>query len=152
MEMCQQLFQNLLGSTQGNWWDYVLPKLFRFIHKTPDNQLTFVEFITILSTVMKGSLEEKFRLCFQLCDSDVDNQVTNEELDKLLKLLHGMCTKEDTDTVYTDFLDMIRTKADKEEGALLNLDELITMIIHKPLLASFWNLSLGDETGSKTRS
>ena len=70
-EEVQQLFASFLGSSQCNWWDYVVPRLFlvcffaiiayrKLYDGNKDNRLEFHEFVNVLGIAWKGTLEEKF--------------------------------------------------------------------------------------------
>jgi len=140
MQQGEVLLQQLLGKIQANWWDFVLPKLFKVYDKNQDGKLEFQEFIALLQIVQKGSLAERFSLCFKLCDSDDDNQIEKAELTKLLKVLNRMFVKEDATKDCTDFVDMTWNKLSKKEEDLATLAELHGLIIDTPLLSSYWNL------------
>lgn len=144
MEMCQQLFPSLLGSSQSNWWDYVLPKFFETSdNKNQENGLSFSQFITIISIVLKGTMEDKFRFCFKLCDSDNDGKINTAEFSFMLKLLQRMYSKDESSKENLEH-DTLLQKAGihTDDNTLFECDYLLTRIVNNSLLSSFLNLHI----------
>jgi len=157
MEQAQQLFSHFLSKTQSNWWDYVLPQIFILFKYGQEDKIEFSDFVKILSISMKGSMEDQFRLCFSLCDSDNDGFINKDQFTLLLKILQRMYFKDEArlNIDCADFVEMIFIKANKTEDpynnktSVLSCDELVTMTINKPLLKTYWSM---EESNDATKS
>jgi len=134
------LLEKILSKVQLNWWDNVISRIYKLYNKNDNGKLEFQEFVAILNIVMKGSLEEKFIFSFKIVDVDGDNKINKVEFSKLLTILHRMYFTKDNISDPKDFVDMVWSKAQRPDTDLLSTEQLINIVIKKPLLSSYWNL------------
>ena len=52
-----------------------------------------------------------------------------------------MFVKEESTKDYSDFAEMVWSKAGKQETDLVSKEDCVDIFISKPLLSSYWNLS-----------
>jgi len=140
MQQGAVLLEKILSKIQSNWWDYVLPKIYKVYDKNQDGKLEFQEFVVVLSIAMKGNLVDRFTFCFKMVDLDDDSKISTSEFVKLLKVLYRIYFREENSSEFPEFVDMTLKKLDKKETDQLSSDELLDLIVNQPLLSTYWNL------------
>ena len=94
--------------------------------KNKDGQISFVEFITGLSTLSMGADENvKLKFAFDVYDLDEDGFISNGDLFKVLKMMIGNNL---ADIQLQQLVDRTIIKADKDNDGLISFDEFKTMV------------------------
>eukprot|EP01103_Thecamoeba_quadrilineata_P015121 TRINITY_DN4680_c0_g1_i1.p1 TRINITY_DN4680_c0_g1~~TRINITY_DN4680_c0_g1_i1.p1 ORF type:complete len:937 (+),score=167.18 TRINITY_DN4680_c0_g1_i1:240-2813(+) len=140
-------YQNIFVQIIPNWQNRsdLVRAAFQHADVAHKEQLDFAEFAISLSTVCKGSSEERIKMCFDLLDTDKDDLLNLQELQLALD---GFIRLESQDTSplkkLGGFVSMILDKDRQENETLVNENEhkinfsrLKQQILDQPLLEEF---------------
>eukprot|EP01105_Mastigella_eilhardi_P022002 TRINITY_DN5387_c0_g1_i2.p1 TRINITY_DN5387_c0_g1~~TRINITY_DN5387_c0_g1_i2.p1 ORF type:complete len:775 (+),score=179.76 TRINITY_DN5387_c0_g1_i2:166-2325(+) len=102
--------------------DFLFRNIFRVLDKKKDAKIDFQEYITALNTIARGTLDEQLDLTFKLFDLNEDQQVSVEEVKKvvtevgafLLNIARGMFQKDEFLTLRESFATKIFGKEEDE--------------------------------------
>lgn len=100
--------------------------VFRTFDVNDDHKIDFREFISSISVVTRGSVEEKLGWAFKIYDVDGNGYVSLDEIIKILESIHkmaGVITGEDEYDV-TKIVEIFE-KMDTDKNGFLTLDEFI---------------------------
>ncbi|NWS82851.1 EFCB1 protein, partial [Toxostoma redivivum] len=79
------VFRDTLHSAFGMTDDVVLDRVFSTFDRDNDGCITVVEWVEGLGVLLRGTLEEKMKLCFTIYDLNGDGYISREEMFQMLK-------------------------------------------------------------------
>jgi Ca2+-binding EF-hand superfamily protein len=89
--LTKSVFQEvILRLFQWNYDEYFLGRLFCYFDVNRDKRVDFKELISGLSILIKGTNEEKLKMCFTLFDRNSDDFVDREEMHAMLTALYNL--------------------------------------------------------------
>lgn len=101
--------------------------LFSVFDQDDNGYITFKEFITVLSTTSRGSLEEKLTWAFQLYDSNRDGYITFDEMltivNSVYKMMGSMVKLADDEATPELRVQKIFRLMDKDQDGYITLEE-----------------------------
>jgi Ca2+-binding EF-hand superfamily protein len=113
------------GVGDEQFWSHVFA-LFDHDH---NEQVSFGEWIVVLSTITRGTVKEKLDWLFHLFDLDNDGQITRDELLFILRFLAKVHPDSDGRRP-SDFVDLIFDKWDVDKDGSLSKAEFIAGFTH----------------------
>ncbi|KAG7310365.1 hypothetical protein JYU34_003139 [Plutella xylostella] len=88
-----------------------------------------------LSVLLRGSPEERRRLCFNVYDLNADGYITKDEMFQLLKnSLLKQPGDEDPDEGVRDLVELVLRKLDADKDGRVSLDDYREAVEQEPLL------------------
>ncbi|KAM4794479.1 calaxin isoform 3-T3 [Cyanocitta cristata] len=79
------VFRDILHSAFGMTDDVVLDRVFNIFDRDNDGCITVVEWVEGLGVLLRGTLDEKIKYCFQVYDLNGDGYISREEMFQMLK-------------------------------------------------------------------
>ncbi|XP_048462365.1 calaxin isoform X4 [Rhincodon typus] len=106
-------FRNVLHTTFGMTDDMITDRVFRVFDKDNDSYVNLKEWIEGLSIILRGTLDEKIKFCFEVFDLNGDGFISREEMFHMLKSsLIKQPTEEDPDEGVKDLVEIALKKMD----------------------------------------
>ncbi|XP_032808285.1 A-type potassium channel modulatory protein KCNIP1-like isoform X2 [Petromyzon marinus] len=103
--------------------------LFNAFDVDQDGSVSFEDFVTGLSVLLRGSVTDKLRWAFNLYDINKDGYVTKEEMLDIMKSIYDMMGKYTYPAVNHDapreHVDKFFEKMDKNKDGVVTIDEFI---------------------------
>lgn len=126
-----ELLHALLDMTDDN----ILGKLFAALDISNDQHLAMTSWVLGLSTLLRGTIEEKTRLCFKSYDFMGMGFINKESM---LTLLRGCLVKtphdEDMDESVKDLQEMLMKKLDRDRDGKISLKDFSESVEKEPLI------------------
>ncbi|NXM81346.1 EFCB1 protein, partial [Oenanthe oenanthe] len=79
------VFRDTLHSAFGMTDEVALDRVFSIFDRDNDGCITVVEWVEGLAVLLRGTLEEKMKLCFTVYDLNGDGYISKEEMFQMLK-------------------------------------------------------------------
>ncbi|NWW12815.1 EFCB1 protein, partial [Oreocharis arfaki] len=79
------VFRDTLHSAFGMTDDVVLDRVFTIFDRDNDGCITVVEWVEGVGVLLRGTLDEKIKHCFQVYDLNGDGYISREEMFQMLK-------------------------------------------------------------------
>uniref|UniRef100_A0A3P8V8V8 Potassium voltage-gated channel interacting protein 1 n=1 Tax=Cynoglossus semilaevis TaxID=244447 RepID=A0A3P8V8V8_CYNSE len=103
--------------------------LFNAFDTTQSGSIKFEDFVTALSTLLRGSITEKLQWTFNLYDINRDGYINKEEMTGIVRAIYDMMGKYTYPALKTDapkqHVDAFFQKMDKNRDGVVTLDEFI---------------------------
>jgi len=77
-----------------HWWRFGIAELFKLLDKDHSGAIDFAQFVTTISTIHRGTLQERVKFCFDLLDGDGDSFISKDEFAYALNVLTSFIEKE----------------------------------------------------------
>jgi len=82
----QKNFRKVFGEIGTATNENLVERLFKYFDKDKSGSIDFSEFCLSMAIILKGSKEEKLKVCFSLFDENHDGRITKDELKNVLKM------------------------------------------------------------------
>ncbi|XP_042635149.1 EF-hand calcium-binding domain-containing protein 1 [Catharus ustulatus] len=79
------VFRDILYNAFGMTDDVVMDRVFSIFDKDNNGYITVTEWVEGLAVLLRGTLEEKMKLCFTIYDLNGDGYISREEMFQMLK-------------------------------------------------------------------
>ncbi|NXS80966.1 EFCB1 protein, partial [Erpornis zantholeuca] len=79
------VFRDTLHSAFGMTDDVVLDRVFSILDKDNDGSIAVAEWVEGLGLLLRGTLDEKIKFCFQVYDLNGDGYISRDEMFQMLK-------------------------------------------------------------------
>eukprot|EP01137_Pigoraptor_chileana_P035838 Opistho-2@30495 len=113
----------------------LMDRVFRTFDRDNDNMISFDEWIAGLSVILKGTLDEKLKFCFNVYDLNGDGYISKEEMFQMLqKCLIKQSSDEDPDEGIKDLVDLILKKMDHDRDGRVSFADYRETVQAEPLL------------------
>merc|ERR1711976_1108106 len=84
-KMDRTLFRDILHNEFSMTDDILMDRVFKAFDKDNDSVVNAEEWVTGLSTFLRGNLEERTKFCFDVYDLNSDGYISREEMFHMLK-------------------------------------------------------------------
>ncbi|MEQ2252186.1 hypothetical protein ILYODFUR_019180 [Ilyodon furcidens] len=137
------VLQNIFGLTNAMMIDGV----FRSFDKDGDGIINVEEWIEGLSVLLRGTLDEKIKHCFQVYDLNDDKVIAREEICHMLKQsLLKQPNEEDPDEAIKDVVEITMKRMDHDHDGLLSFKDFEKSVQKENLLLEAFGTCLPDPT------
>ena len=125
MVMRTSLTKKEFASALGMKGDAVfVHKMFNVVDKDGDGQISFQEFLDTVVLFSRGTIDNKLRIIFDMCDNDRNGTIDKDELSEMLKSLVDIAkTNSLTDMEVTELIDGMFKSAGLEEKDVMTYDD-----------------------------
>mmetsp|Transcript_9167 Transcript_9167/g.21745 ORF Transcript_9167/g.21745 Transcript_9167/m.21745 type:complete len:205 (-) Transcript_9167:297-911(-) len=128
----------------------LLNRLFVMFDDTGDGQINFKEFVCGVSTILRGTLEEKLTFSFHLYDVDNSGKVSPDEMRSVLHSMNNTISYFGDEKAKDDEVDKLVTEVfeefDANKDGELSFAEYMHAVAAHPTLVSF--VTHGTEEGA----
>ncbi|XP_043219093.1 dual oxidase-like [Amphibalanus amphitrite] len=125
MVMRTSLTKKEFASALGMKGDAVfVHKMFNVVDKDGDGQISFQEFLDTVVLFSRGTIDNKLRIIFDMCDNDRNGTIDKDELSEMLRSLVEIAkTNSLTDMEVTELIDGMFKSAGLEEKDVMTYDD-----------------------------
>ncbi|NXO04643.1 EFCB1 protein, partial [Rhinopomastus cyanomelas] len=106
----RMVFRDILHRTFGMMDDLLMDRVFRVFDKDNDSGISVVEWVEGLSTLLRGTLEERIQYCFEVYDLNGDGFIAREAIFQMLKNSLLKQPPEDSEEGIKDLVDIVLKK------------------------------------------
>ncbi|XP_076349557.1 calaxin-like isoform X2 [Tachypleus tridentatus] len=139
-------FREVLYNTFEMTDDILMDRIFRTFDADSDGIIDFEEWVTGLSIILRGTLDEKTDFCFKVYDLTGDRNITREEMFHLLKnTMVRQLAEEDPDEGIKDLVDLTLKKMDYDHDGRLSANDFRRSVQEEPLLLEAFGPCLPDD-------
>ncbi|XP_075995331.1 calaxin [Genypterus blacodes] len=138
-------FRAVLHGTFGITDDVILDAVFKTFDKENDGLVTVEEWIEGLSVLLRGTLEEKIKYCFQVYDLNGDEYVSREEMLRLFKDCFLKLPLEDgPEEAVRDVVELTLKMMDHDKDGRLSYEDFEKAVTRENLLLEAFGTCLPD--------
>ncbi|KAK0134940.1 EF-hand calcium-binding domain-containing protein 1 [Merluccius polli] len=138
-------FRNILHNTFGMTDDMLTDGVFRAFDKDNDCFVSVKEWTEGLSVLLRGTLDEKIKYCFDVYDMNGDGYISREEMFHMLKnSLIRQPTEEDPDEGIKDLVEITVKKMDHDHDGKLSFADFEKAVKEETLLLEAFGTCLPD--------
>ncbi|XP_043195793.1 dual oxidase-like [Amphibalanus amphitrite] len=125
MVMRTSLTKREFASALGMKADSVfVQKMFNVVDKDGDGQISFQEFLETVELFSRGTIDNKLRIIFDMCDNDRNGTIDKDELSEMLRSLVEIAkTNSLTDEQVDDLIDGMFRSAGLEEKDVMTYED-----------------------------
>ncbi|NXJ76436.1 EFCB1 protein, partial [Trogon melanurus] len=141
----RSVFQESLHSAFGLPDGIVADRVFRTFDKNNDSCISVVEWVEGLAVLLRGTLEEKIKYCFEVYDLNGDGYISRDEMFRMLKnSLIQQPSEEDPDEGIKDLVDIALKKMDYDHDGKLSFMDFEKAVRDENLLLEAFGPCLPD--------
>jgi len=130
--------------------DFLMDRIFRAFDKGSKGYLREEDFICGMSTLVKGTLEDQMKYCFQVYDLNSDGYISREEMFHLLKnTLVKQSTEEDPDEGVKELVETALKKLDHDHDGRVSYQDFKKATLEEKLHLEFLGTCLPTDTLKK---
>ncbi|XP_060798747.1 calaxin [Neoarius graeffei] len=138
-------YRNILHNTFGLTDDMLLDRVFHVFDKDNDTYINVKEWIEGLAVLLRGTLDEKIKFCFEVYDLNGDGYISREEMFHMLKnSLIRQLTDEDPDEVIKELVEIILKKMDHDHDNRLSYSDFEKTVMDENLFLEAFGSCLPD--------
>ncbi|XP_064613910.1 calaxin-like [Liolophura sinensis] len=135
LKMDRNLFRDVLHNQFKMTDDILMDRVFKAFDKDNDSYINQSEWVSGLSCIMRGNMEEKMKYCFDVYDLNGDGYISREEMFHMLKnSLIKQPSEEDPDEGVKDLVEITLKKMDKDHDTRLSPQDFQQAVEEEPLL------------------
>ncbi|NWY15975.1 EFCB1 protein, partial [Aphelocoma coerulescens] len=139
------VFRDILHSAFGMTDDVVLDRVFSIFDRDNDGCITVVEWVEGLGVLLRGTLDEKIKYCFQVYDLNGDGYISREEMFQMLKnSLLIQSADEEPDEGIKDLVEIALKKMDHDHDGKLSFTDFEKAVRDENLLLEAFGPCLPD--------
>ncbi|NXD92859.1 EFCB1 protein, partial [Chaetorhynchus papuensis] len=139
------VFRDTLHSAFGMTDDVVLDRVFSIFDRDNDGCITVVEWVEGLGVLLRGTLDEKIKYCFQVYDLNSDGYISREEMFQMLKnSLLIQSADEEPDEGIKDLVEIALKKMDHDHDGKLSFTDFEKAVRDENLLLEAFGPCLPD--------
>ncbi|XP_056339607.1 calaxin isoform X1 [Oenanthe melanoleuca] len=139
------VFRDTLHSAFGMTDEVVLDRVFSIFDRDNDGCITVVEWVEGLAVLLRGTLEEKMKLCFTVYDLNGDGYISKEEMFQMLKnSLLIQPADEEPDEGVKDLVEIALKKMDHDQDGKLSFTDFEKAVRDENLLLEAFGPCLPD--------
>ncbi|XP_055076596.1 calaxin [Misgurnus anguillicaudatus] len=138
-------FRNILHNTFDMTDDMMMDRVFRSFDKDNDSYVSVKEWVQGLSVLLRGTLDEKIKHCFDVYDLNGDGYISREEMFHMLKdSLIRQPTEEDPDEGVKDLVEIALKKMDYDHDGRVSYADFKKAVRDENLLLEAFGNCLPD--------
>ncbi|XP_048161629.1 EF-hand calcium-binding domain-containing protein 1 isoform X2 [Corvus hawaiiensis] len=139
------VFRDTLHSAFGMTDDVALDRVFSIFDRDNDGCITVVEWVEGLEVLLRGTLDEKIKYCFQVYDLNGDGYISREEMFQMLKnSLLIQSADEEPDEGIKDLVEIALKKMDHDHDGKLSFTDFEKAVRDENLLLEAFGPCLPD--------
>ncbi|NXH86402.1 EFCB1 protein, partial [Edolisoma coerulescens] len=139
------VFRDTLHSAFGMTDDVVLDRVFSVFDGDNDGCITVAEWVEGLGVLLRGTLDEKIKYCFQVYDLNGDGYISREEMFQMLKnSLLIQSADEEPDEGIKDLVEIALKKMDHDHDGKLSFTDFEKAVKDENLLLEAFGPCLPD--------
>ncbi|KAM6314862.1 calaxin [Aegotheles albertisi] len=141
----RNMFREALHGAFGMTDDMLMDRVFRTFDRDNDSCVSVVEWVEGLSILLRGTLEERIKYCFEVYDLNGDGYISREEMFQMLKnSLLKQPSEEEPDEGIKDLVDIALKKMDYDHDGKLSFMDFEKAVRDENLLLEAFGPCLPD--------
>ncbi|XP_035216406.1 EF-hand calcium-binding domain-containing protein 1-like isoform X2 [Stegodyphus dumicola] len=117
-------FSEVLHTLFGFTEEFFMNRIFSTADNDKDRRIQMEEFIRLIAVMLRGSMEEKIKLCFACYDISENLELTRDNIATLLlESLSEPPSKDISEDMVRDLADMILSKMDLDGDGVISYEE-----------------------------
>ncbi|GBM18734.1 EF-hand calcium-binding domain-containing protein 1 [Araneus ventricosus] len=122
--MDQHVFSEVLHNSLGFTDDFFMKRIFYATDLDKDRRISMEEFIRVVAVMLRGTMEEKIKLCFTCFDINDNMELTREDVTALLlEAVSEPPTRDSSADALRDLVELIFSKLDEDGDGIITYEE-----------------------------
>ncbi|KAF8792323.1 EF-hand calcium-binding domain-containing [Argiope bruennichi] len=124
--MDQPVFSEILHNSFGLTDDFFMRRIFFASDLDKDRRISMEEFIRVVAIMLRGTMEEKIKLCFTCYDINDNMELTREDVTTLLiEAVSEPPTRDSSADALRDLVELIFSKLDEDGDGIITYEEFV---------------------------
>ncbi|NWT09670.1 EFCB1 protein, partial [Vireo altiloquus] len=139
------VFRDTLHNAFGMTDDVVLDRVFTIFDRDNNGHITVADWVEGLGLLLRGTLDEKIKFCFQVYDLNSDGYISKEEMFQMLKnSLLIQSADEEPEEAIKDLVEIALKKMDHDHDGKLSFTDFEQAVRDENLLLEAFGPCLPD--------